>query len=537
MKIFSLLLLPSLALADPQKEALALLSAWVDAQNRADAKAYEAFYDHAHFKGVKRTARGGKKEFDCAGWLADRLAMLKKHPKVEASAPSVTTWQDKRMKLKPGVIAVRFLQRWKTDRYADHGVKVLHLLRGANDKLVIIYEDLLNSEAGWDARAGAVAKLVLTPPASDEAAAEIWRKIAPTGATLAEKLAAIPADARVTRPLARALLAGGNFACDKVVRVDECGDESVSWQELDPKAGLDDPCLRRRLALWALSDGQLSERDLSALAGELQPLTKLPAPEDELPEAVMSLVDGFSKATRLGFLHAAPAELAEKHLEGLPAEAMAELYRDDHLDAAAMKLDGKRDRALLLDAVADERLEAPTRNVLLTQIAELKGADVAQALGQVADGATDCALAMSAAEELAQRGDKSHLPRRPAEETAAAFARALCLLVHDGDKTRQLARYKEFLPPKGKVTLSEQIDDDFAERDAEGNKVDSSPEDEHFSRKSIDRFNIDDDFGKEDKGGKVETSDGYYQLSFERGSDGKLYLKEIHRYRWRGCPC
>jgi hypothetical protein len=159
MRALLLLLLPSLVAADTaagptpaalQKEALGLLSAWVDAQNKGDAAAYVSFYDKEHFKGIKRTSKGGKKVFDHAGWIADRTAMLKKKPKVEASAPTVTTWQDKRSRLKPGVVAVRFLQRWKTDRYADHGVKVLHLLRAASGKLLIIYEEVgTRSPRAW----------------------------------------------------------------------------------------------------------------------------------------------------------------------------------------------------------------------------------------------------------------------------------------------------------------------------------------------------------------------------------------------------
>jgi hypothetical protein len=116
------------------------------------------------------------------------------------------------------------------------------------------------------------------------------------------------------------------------------------------------------------------------------------------------------------------------------------------------------------------------------------------------------------------------------------------MLVHDPDSARQLARYKEFLPPRGKVTVSERIDDDFAERDEQGNKIDSSPPDESFTKKSVGGFNLDQDFGEKAPscgGGscKAQTSDGWYAVHFETGKDGKLYLSGIERYRWRGCPC
>jgi hypothetical protein len=543
LALLASLMIASLALADAptpnlasgalQKDALALLTAWVDAQNRGDAAAYVAFYDKDHFQGVKRTARGGKKKFDYAGWIADRTAMLKKHPKVEAANPMVATWQEG--KLKPGVIAIRFLQRWRSDRYADHGPKMLHLLRTSGGKLQIIYEDLLSSEPGWDAQAQNVAKLILQPPKSDDDALAIWKKIAPTGSTVADKLEAITGTPGVTRSLARSILASGNFECKKVVEVGECGDDSVSWEELDPKADLDDPCLRRRLADWALTKGGLNEADVKAIADQLLPLLKLDRPEEDLPPHLLDLVDSMSTATRLRFLHAAPGELAEKHLDGLPEKALAELYREDHLDNAALGLDLEKSRALVLEALYDGKLGPVTRSTLLKKVDSLSGKDVAVALGKVADGAEDCELAMNAALALETRGDKSHLPRRRDADDQGILARKLCMLVHEPDSARQLAFYKEFLPPRGKVKISEHIDDDWADRDENGNRVDLSPEDQFFTRKSA-TFNFDSDFGTK-PGLKVDTSDGYLELTFEAGKDAKLYLMEIHRYRWHGCPC
>lgn len=525
-----------------EKEALALVASWVDAQNRGDFAAYAALYDAAHFKGVKRTARGGVTTYDFAGWSTDRKKMFDRKPKVEAVAPSVRSWLDAKSKLKPGVVAVHFVQRWRTERYADHGEKLLHLLRGASGKLGIVYEDLLHSEPGWDARAGVVAKLVLAPPKDDAAAGEVWTKIAPTAGTLAEKLEAIPAQPGVTRPLARALLAQGNFECKKVVEVSECGDDSVSWAELDPKAGLDDPCLRRRLADWTLTKGGLTEADLAALGDAPLPLLGLPPPEDELPGHLLDLVDGMSTRTRLAYLHAAPPALAEQHTGGLPEPAAAELYEKDHLNAAALALDPKRHRALFFAALADDKLTVATRRSLLKTAAGLRGDDAERAVAGVADDAADCGLAMEAALASAARGDRTHLPHRT-DGSDAELARALCMLVHDPDPARRLARYREFLPPRGRVTINEELHDEFAERDEQGRRTDPPIPDEHFTRKDAERYPIEAELGAGDAptcdgdACKVGTSDGWYGVVFAAGKDGHTYLSQIRRYRWRGCPC
>lgn len=286
---------------------------------------------------------------------------------------------------------------------------------------------------------------------------------------------------------------------------------------------------------WALTKGNLNETDVKTLADQLIPLLSLAPPEEDLPAHLLDLIDSMSTATRLRFLHAAPNALAEKHLDGLPEKALAELYRDNHLDQAALGLDVAKDRALVLAALSDDKLEIATRSTLVKAAASLSGKDVATALAGVADGAEDCELAMQAALLLEARGDKSHLPRRRDADDDQTLARKLCMLVHEPDSARQLAFYKEFLPPRGKVKVSEQLDNDFAERDADGNKIDESPADEFFTRKDA-TFNIDSDFGTR-PGLKVETSDGYIEVSFAAGKDGKSYLKEIHRYRWRGCPC
>src|SRR5262249_45590182 len=76
----------------------------------------------------------------------------------------------------------------------------------------------------------------------DAAALAVWQRIAPTGADWDDKLQEIPAQA--ARPLALAVLHGGQFLCTRPAT----GDCARPAYDVDPPAetaGFDDPCLRR----------------------------------------------------------------------------------------------------------------------------------------------------------------------------------------------------------------------------------------------------------------------------------------------------
>src|SRR5207244_853767 len=153
--------------------------------------------------------------------------------------------------------------------------------------LRIVYEDLLNSEPGWSTATAAT--LAMTPPDGDDAARAAWKKLAPTGADYARTLAAIPDDPEVSRPLASAILRDGNFECKEVEESGACGEDHLEWKTIDPAATLDNPCLRRKLGLWALQNGMLAEDDVVALLPSLEALFALPPPEDELTKAALQL--------------------------------------------------------------------------------------------------------------------------------------------------------------------------------------------------------------------------------------------------------
>jgi len=114
------------------RAAGAVVTRWLEAQNRGDFAAYEALYAPA-FTGVKRVGRQVKK-LDRAGWFEDRKAMFRSKMIVAATNQAVTT-QD-------ATLIVELDQRWEQGVYADVGRK--RLVIGRDDGL-IQSEEMLTS--------------------------------------------------------------------------------------------------------------------------------------------------------------------------------------------------------------------------------------------------------------------------------------------------------------------------------------------------------------------------------------------------------
>ena len=458
--------------ATAKSDAQAFLTRWVAVQNSRDFAGYSAMYDPKSFRGVKRTHGGKVKKFGAAGWLGDRKRMFDKGFEVAVENVTIDSWLDAGSKLKPGVASLRFLQRWKGGGYADHGIKVLQLWRDAVGTWHIVYEDLLNSELGWDRSVQAITGIELVAPADDAAAMELWKKLAPTGADYQNKLAAISDDASVARPMARAMLKAGGFECKKTVDTGNCGEEILEFAPIDEDTGLDDPCLRRRLAEWALE--HVNRSDVAGLRDTLLDLVKLDVPESELTNGAFTAVPNGDDELRLTLMaaalesgHESEAEEQVEHLVGEAAivRAASELG----LDAAVTRLDPKKHRATRLAALGDDRLTVETREVLVDAFDQDRRADVAAALISMR-GASDCGLAMRAALLLADRGDKSALPRWSATGTADDLLRALCLIANDPDADRQNKRFREFLAAKV-IDRTHDRDMDSDEVDPKGKKV------------------------------------------------------------------
>lgn len=515
---------------DANKAAAEFLARWTATQQKLDFDAYVALYHARTFRGVKRTAAGKVTELDLAGWKSDRRRMFQKKFEIATEPLGIETWLDPGSKLKQGMVVIRFTQRWRSGTYADHGVKVLHVWSDPKGAMKITYEDLLNSEPGWDRFAADVPAADLAPPADPAAALALWKKLAPTAADYHEKLASIPDDPAVARPMAVALLAGGHFACEEVLEYDECGVTSREWKDLDPRAGFDDPCVRRRLALWALE--KIHPADTPPLEGVLHAVARLEPPENELPQAALAAVSGAPEAVRLSVWGALVQSGREELIvvdhdiseKGLIAAA------DLGIAAAALDLDPIRHMEKLVELVGDESMADATRASMLDKLVEHQHPTITRALVALAAGEKNCSLAMSAALALARQGDASHLPRRRADMDGE---RALCMLMHDPDPARQKARVTEFILKEG-IPVKETVEDPWAAAmAAEDAGPDAPPaeEDEPHSVADVDAVidRLNEIF---------DGTAGWETATVNVGSDdGGPVIESFQYYRYNGCGC
>jgi len=430
---------------------------------------------------------------------------------------------------------IRFTQHWKSGSYADHGIKVLHLWQEKPGQLRVVYEDLLNSEPGWDRVADGVPVANLSAPQGPDQALALWKKLAPTGADYDKKLASIPPDPSVRRPMALALLAGGNFTCAETVSYEECGEDRMDWKDFDLKSTFDNPCLRRRLALWALAE--LDPGDLPKVADTLRAMLEMDEPEAELQPAALAAFERGPEPLRLTAYKIAVAKDMEDKIQvaGLSEQGMAMAARELGIDSAALALDPSRQLEVLAQVLNDDRqLSDETRGTILATLSEVRGAIVTRALEKLAAGGLNCDLAMSAALALEERGDGSFLPRRWLNEDEDAARRALCMSMHDSDEGRARTLLASFVGKQGvrvtKVSKSEwaeverRMSDAGPEPDAGAETVTSLDEIEELLGEAIEADNSDPEWHKR-------------EVSFTRADDGGLRLDAFDFYDFNGCGC
>ena len=130
---------------------------------------------------------------------------------------------------------------------------------------------------------------------SNADALALWARIAPTGLDWQDKLQELP-DV-VERPLAIALIEGGNFTCMPAVKQQDCARTQFDVKEPAHAAGFADPCLRRLLAIWAID--KLDDADLPKLRDPLRAIVQLPPPESELVATVLATIPEHDHAMRL----------------------------------------------------------------------------------------------------------------------------------------------------------------------------------------------------------------------------------------------
>lgn len=271
-------------------------------------------------------------------------------------------------------------------------------------------------------------KVTLT---EDAAALALWQKIAPTGADWEDKLQEIPAGP--ARPLALAVVRGGNFLCTKPPTGD-CARPIYDVAAPADAAGFDDPCLRRLLALWALD--QVDESDAPAIKDALLGIAALPPPESQLVAAAIHAVPETDHDARLAMLAAAwragQRELVGSAVGTLDESHLFAAVRRHHIDAALEILSAEAHRSVYLAAIGDEAIGSRARTTAIGDLAALSTGDrlepdLAAAL-IAAVQSKDCAVAAAAARALDQHGDHRFVPRRPRTTGPAQLMRAMCVL-------------------------------------------------------------------------------------------------------------
>jgi hypothetical protein len=303
--------------------------------------------------------------------------------------------------------------------------------------------------------------------------------------------------------------------------------------------------VQRKAVQWALDATTLTKIDVGQLMNELLAIAELPPPEDELVMAAVRLVESKQPELRVPLLEALLAgkrlELANKSAVGLSPRDLQRAANELHLDAPALALSDTKQRAAVLTALLDEALQPETRLALLARAAAQPGPDLLDALIALSDKSDHCELSMRASLQLAAQGKKQYLPK--ADGDSASLARELCRNVHDTDGARQLRLWRSVVPPTGTITVTSHLDDDFADRDEDGQKVEAKDETSKITRKRASVDDLDAVWGAgrapvcSAESCKVDTDDGYLELAFATGKDGKRYVASIYRYHWRGCPC
>lgn len=294
---------------------------------------------------------------------------------------------------------------------------------------------------------------------NDGEATALWHRIAPAGADWEDKLGEIPA--ALARPLAIAVLHGGNVTCTKPPTGD-CAKPAYDVAPPADAAGFDDPCLRRLLALWSIA--QLEDDDLPAVKDALRGIAAIPPPESQLVAAAIHAVPEADQDARLELLsiawRAGQAELVDSAVGSLDEAHLITAAKVHHLSGALEVLSAEGQRAVYLAAINDEALATRARTSAIGDLVALDDklpADLSAALVS-AVRSKDCVVAAAAARALDQHGDHRFVPRRPRTANTGALMRAMCVLasyesLQQSDEPSLLATY---LPPRGleRVTIT-----------------------------------------------------------------------------------
>jgi hypothetical protein len=266
-----------------------------------------------------------------------------------------------------------------------------------------------------------------------------WRSLGIDGENWMDRVETIPRDPpAVRRAMASYHLRGGRFWCPTVQRTSGCATRST-FLPPSPTADIDDPCLRRDLALWALD--QIPEEDIDGpLYAAYVELIKLRAPERELNQrALERLGDGtwLSENALWESMAAGNDEFVEANLDKLSPLRLVNAAREYHIDAALLALEPAAHLDTYVAALDQADLRFTTRVTVARRLVELLRDPAALPERARADALTDlrdfvrdhdvdCAVAGLAARLLPDPGKV--VRRRP--RTDDDVARLACTLLH-----------------------------------------------------------------------------------------------------------
>jgi hypothetical protein len=277
---------------------------------------------------------------------------------------------------------------------------------------------------------------------TDDDALALWQRIPLTVEDLEEMLDEIPSEGQIASRLALAFLRQGNFACSPVSvpqtphSARGCGLIALDVEAPAPDATLADPCMRRLVAMWAIS--AIDEADLGSAADALRAIAAIPPPESQLVSLVLGAYPESEQGARLELaaiaFRAGHRELVNARLGAFEPAYLAEAISRHHIDGALQVLPVEHHRAVFLTAVSAEQMHASGRIAALTELVtqpELDGKplprDLLAALTAAAKS-TDCAVAAAASRALVKRGHSRFAPKWPQPRKPADMMRALCVL-------------------------------------------------------------------------------------------------------------
>ena len=356
---------------------------------------------------------------------------------------------------------------------------------------------------------------------------DLWKLIAPSGVDWEARLEEVPDT--VTDGLATSLLTGGNFTCATPAQA--CGNVPGDVPPPAPTAGLDDPCLRRLLALWSLA--QLEPDQLPKDA--LRAIAALPPPESQLVANAIRMVPESEQDFRLELLaiawQAGQRDVVAGIVPDLDEDHVAAALAKHHIDAALESLTADRHRAEFLAAIADDKLGATARNQAMIEVAALDttttGKDVlAPDLQKALISAThskDCAVVAAAAHMFEARGDHRFGPKRPRARKVEPLMHALCVLAHYEEIQR--ADEPSYLPgyvPASGMDLTRITYDEYADPH-------TTETTEHVARDQVVLPELEDMLRALDHcTGSVCTSEEHeFRFDWKPGPGGDLLLARI----------